>query len=91
MIAEWTKVWVVESGSIFETPRVRTGFVSEALSSSECVITHDDGTENLYQADDIFPSCRDANKYQMELLGKRLNFLRPKLSKMENTLISMTV
>ena len=90
MIKQWTRVWVVESGSIFETPRVRTGFVSEALSRSEYVITHDDGNEKLYQADDVFLSCRAANQYQMQILGKRLNFLRPKLSKMENTLISMT-
>lgn len=90
MIGEWTKVFVVDKGSILETPKVRIGFVSAVLSSSEYVVTLDDGNEKLYQAEDVFLSCRSANECQMAILGKRMNFLRPRLTRMENTLLSMT-
>jgi hypothetical protein len=90
MIEKWTKVWVVDEGSILETPKVRAGFVSGIVSSSEYVITHDDGTEKIYMATEIFLSCRDANQHQMNILGNRLNYLRPRVNQMETTLISMT-
>lgn len=90
MILKWTEVWVVDKGTMLDTPGVRVGFVSRILPESKYIVTHDDGTEKLYPSADIFLSCRDAHEYQVHLLGKRLNFLSPKVRKMEHTLASMT-
>jgi hypothetical protein len=90
VIHKLTKVWVVDKGTMLDTPKVRVGFVSQILPNSRYIITHEDGTEKLYPYANIFLSCRAANEYQVHLLGKRLNFLSPKVRKMEHTLTSMT-
>ena len=85
----WTKVWTVDIGNLVDMPRVRAGFVSDIPSNSEYVITHEDGTEKVYTHGEVFLSCRSAHRYQVSVLGQRLQYLKPLVRRMESTLIHM--
>ena len=91
MIENGIKVWVVNKGSIVETPKVKAGTILRTLSTTEYIITHEDGTEGIYMDEVVFTSCRTAHEYQVDVLSRRLSFLRPQVSKMQNTLTHMTV
>lgn len=83
------KVWIVDKGSLFDMPAVKVGMVLESLPNSRYVIRQENGIETVLPSSEIFVSCRDANRHQMEVLNRRLSFIKPRMERMEHVLANM--